>query len=326
MVRASRRWRSVTEPVRRRALTLGLLLVAAVQGAAAEAPVLNGFVLEPSSVPAEQILMGGPPRDGIAALDGPEAVPADAAEWDDDEPVVGIRIGEESRAYPLAILVWHELANDSLGAVPILVSYCPLCGTAMVFDRRVRSRTHRFGVSGLLYQSDLLMFDRESESLWSQIRAEALTGPSQGARLRILRSRIESWGAWRRRHPETTVITTRTGHERRYDVSPYGDYAFSERLLYPLERDTRYHPKMPTLGLRLADGRARGYPAEELARAGGTASEEFAGRRVRVSYDADEQVFDVEAPGDVEVIEGFWFAWIAFHPASSVFVAPRAEE
>lgn len=312
--------------MRRRALTLGLLLVAAARGAAAQAPVRNGFVLEPSSIPADQILMGGPARDGIPALDGPDAVPADAAEWDEGEPVVGVRIGAESRAYPLAVLVWHELANDTLGGVPILVSYCPLCGTAMVFDRRVGSRTHRFGVSGLLYRSDLLMFDRESESLWSQIGAEAVTGPSRGARLRLVRSRIEPWGAWRRRHPETTVVSARTGHERRYGVSPYGDYAFSERLLYPLERDTRYHPKMPTLGLRLADGRARGYPAEELARAGGTASEDFAGRRVRVTYDPDQQVFDVEAPDDVDVIEGFWFAWIAFHPASSVFVAPPTDE
>jgi hypothetical protein len=312
--------------VRRRSVALALLLVAAGAGAAAEPPVRNGFVLEPSSIPADQIVSGGPPRDGIPALEEPEAAPAGAAEWDEGEPVVGVELGGESRAYPLAILVWHEQANDSVGGVPILVSYCPLCGTAMVFDRRVGSRTHRFGVSGLLYRSDLLMFDRETESLWSQIGAEAVTGPARGARLRLLRSRIEPWGAWRRRQPETKVITSRTGHERRYGVSPYGDYALSERLLYPLEHDARYHPKMPTLGLRLADGRARGYPAEELARAGGSVAEEFAGRKVRVTYDPEQQVFDVEAPGDVDVIEGFWFAWMAFHPASSIFVAPPSEE
>ena len=128
-------------------------------------------------MPVEEILAGGPPRDGIPALDEPKFVSAAASVWEDDEHVVGVSVGGESRAYPLAILVWHELVNDSLGGEPILVSYCPLCGTAMVFDRRVGGRERRFGVSGLLYLSDLLLYDRASESLWSQISATAVTGP-----------------------------------------------------------------------------------------------------------------------------------------------------
>jgi hypothetical protein len=301
-----------------------LLLLLCACEAAAEPPVLNGFVLEPATIPAEEILAGGPPRDGIPALDAPDRVPADEARWEDDELVLGLHLGGESRAYPLAILVWHELANDTLGGVPVLVSYCPLCGTAIVFDRRVDGRTLSFGVSGLLYRSDLLMYDRQTESLWPQVSAKAVTGASRGKRLRLLRSRTESWGAWRRRHPDTTVLTTRTGHRRAYDRSPYGDYALSERVIFPVKLDRRYHPKMPTLGLRIADGPSRAYPAEELVRAGGDVSEEFAGRRVRVAYDPEAQVFDVEAPEGVETIEGFWFAWIAFHPESSVFLADES--
>ena len=305
----------------------------AVPGAAApaaETPSLNGFALEPSSIPSGEIHKGGPPRDGIPALEGPALVPAADAPWDDDEPVIGVQLGGESRAYPYAILVWHELVNDVLGKQPILVSYCPLCGTGIVFDRRLEGKSHRFGVSGLLYQSDLLMYDRETESLWSQISAEAVTGPSRGRRLKMLRARIEPWGAWRRRHPDTTVLSPETGHQRRYGDSPYGDYAVSEdvveRFFPPTRLDRRYHPKMPTLGLRIAGGAARAYPASELAQAGGAASEEFSGHRVRVAYDPEAQVFEVEAPDAIEVIEGYWFAWIAFHPESSVFRATGDED
>ncbi len=310
---------------RQRTCIVATLLALVARGVAAEPRTLNGFVLESRTIPAEKILPGGPPRDGVPALDTPHSVKGAQASWPDDEMVVGVHLGGESRAYPLALLVWHELANDVVGGQPILVSYCPLCATALVFDRRVDGAARRFGVSGLLYNSDLLMFDRESESLWSQIGAQAVTGPAEGTRLLLLRSRLETWGAWRRRHPDTRILSTRTGHSRHYGDSPYGDYAHSAELLFPVEYARRYHPKMPTLGLRLADGRARAYPAAELVRAGGTARETFGGVAVRVAYDPEAQVFDVEAPDAVEVVEGFWFAWIAFHPASSVFAPEPAD-
>jgi len=310
-------------------------LAAALLGLALAPPAdaartVNGFVLESDTIDPDEILAGGPPRDGIPALDEPAVVSAAEAPWPDGTDVVGVEIDGEARAYPLAVLVWHELANDTLGGTPILVSYCPLCGTALVFDRRLDGEPHGFGVSGLLYKSDLLMYDRQTESLWSQIRAEAVTGPLEGRRLELLRSRIEPWSAWRKRHPETTVLSRDTGYRRQYGASPYGDYARREELMFPVEYQRRYHPKMPTLGLRKPEGPYRAYPASELVEAGGSVREEFDGEPVRVTYDPDTQVFDVDAPDDVEVIEGFWFAWIAFHPGSSVFTAggseTRAEE
>ena len=263
---------------------------------------LNGFQLEPAGIAAEEILAGGPPRDGIPALDDP--IHVDAADtWPDDELVIGVSHGGAARAYPLSILVWHELVNDTLAGLPILVSYCPLCGTGIVFDRRSAGgeAERRFGVSGLLYRSDLLMYDRESESLWSQISAEAVTGPATGQRLRLVRSSMLPWSRWRARHPETTVLARETGHRRRYGSSPYDDYAESERLLFPVTLDRRYHPKMPTVGLRAA-GRARAYPAVEVLKAGGAIEESFAGHPVRVAYDGEQQVFEVDAPAAVEVI------------------------
>ena len=303
-------------------LALTLLLRAwSAAAEAAEPPVLNGFKLAPASVPISRILVGGPARDGIPALTQPRWLPASEAPWHDDEIVVGVVQGEQARAYPIAILNWHELVNDTLGERRILVSYCPLCGTALVFDRDAKGRARTFGVSGLLYQSDLLLYDRESESLWSQIAAKAITGPALGERLRVLRSSLLPWGDWKASHPDTEVLSLDTGHPRPYARDPYDGYEGSDTLIFPAPLDQRYHPKMPTLGVRLADGPARAYPALEVERAGGRVQDRFEGRSVRVSYQSEKQVFEVEAPLELEVIEGYWFAWAAFHPQTTVFVA-----
>jgi hypothetical protein len=281
----------------------------------------NGFVLEPSSIPPEEILSGGPARDGIPALYDPETHPASGSPWSDDQMVIGVVRGETARAYPIAILNWHELVNDTLGGESVLVSYCPLCGTGIVFDRRIGGRVRSFGVSGLLYKSDLLLYDRETESLWSQISSEAVTGPSLGLRLELLRSEMVPWGDWKTRHPDTTVLSPETGHTRDYGRSPYGEYSQSERVFFPTPIDRRYHPKEPTLGIRLLSGPARAYPAEEIVKAGGRVVDELEGRRIVVRYDAERQVFNADAPPEVEMIEGYWFAWAAFHPETTVFVA-----
>ncbi|MBW2267960.1 MAG: DUF3179 domain-containing protein [Deltaproteobacteria bacterium] len=308
--------------MRNPAATSGMLCVALLAlAASASAQQRNGFELAPSLVPVEEILAGGPPRDGIPALDGPKFVSAAASAWEDDEHVVGVSVGGESRAYPLAILVWHELVNDTLGGEPILVSYCPLCGTAMVFDRRVVGRARRFGVSGLLYLSDLLLYDRATESLWSQVSAMAVTGPSRGKRLDLMRSRVVSWGTWREAHPDTTVLTRDTGHRRAYGQTPYAGYSASGELRFPAPLDRRYHPKTPTVGVRLRAGAARAYPAIEVVKAGGVVRDRFAGHDVQVVYDPDDGSFRVTAPDEIEVIEGFWFAWVAFHPETSVYRA-----
>jgi hypothetical protein len=301
---------------------VGMLLPAAVQAGP------NGFDLSNASVPADEILRGGPPRDGIPALDSPDSISAAQSPWRGEDWVVGVVSNGEARAYPIRLLVWHELVNDSLGGRPIVVSYCPLCGSALVFDRKLRDggpgsgRTLRFGVSGLLFRSDLLMYDRQTQSLWSQIGAHAVSGSLQGTRLELVPSRLEPWSSWRRRHPDSSVLSKRTGHERDYDRTPYAGYSESERLYFPAPLDARYHPKQRTLGLRTKDGRARAYPLEEVERAGGRVEDRFDDQRVLIQLQSDES-FDVEASPDVEIIETFWFAWLAFHPESTVFRAER---
>jgi hypothetical protein len=319
--RAMRRW------VRARLATVALvaqvgLPAPAADDDAASALATNGFDLSGSAVPREEIVPGGPRRDDIPALDEPKALPAKDTPWRDDEPVLGVALGGAARAYPVAILNWHEVVNDRVGGKAILVTYCPLCGTGLVFAREIDGRVRRFGVSGLLYRSATLLFDRETESLWSQIGARAITGRAKGARLRVLRSDLTRLGEWKKRHPDTTVLSIETGHRRPYEQSPYGDYAVSPEVRLPGAVDERYHPKMPTLGLRLEGGPARAYPAGEIVDAGGRVEERFGGHAVAVAYDPDLQVFAVQAPPEVEVIEGYWFAWAAFHPETSVYTAP----
>ena len=300
------------------------LVLAASLARGGEAPIRNGFVLAPSAIPVQEILPGGPPRDGIPSLDHPRHVAPERSVFGDDALVIGFAWNGEARAYPLRILDWHELVNDTVGGRPILVSYCPLCGTGMVFDRHIQDQTREFGVSGLLWRSDVLMYDRDTHSLWSQIRSQAVTGPSIGQQLELLRSEQVTLGEWRRQHPGTRVLSRNTGHDRDYLRSPYAGYRKSARTLFPVPRDRRQRAKTMTLGLRTRDGLARAYPAPELEAAGGFAEERFAGRRIRVEWDADAGVFHVDAGEGIEVIKGYWFAWAAFHPETTVFDATAA--
>jgi len=305
-------------------------------------PHKNGFDLAQTSIAPEEILHGGPPRDGIPALDTPATVAAASAPWSDDSWVVGVEVAGEARAYPISILVWHELVNDRLGGRDILVSYCPLCGSALVFDRLVSSGAEpnratensspalppapalAFGVSGLLYRSDMLMFDRDSESLWLQITGRAVSGPRIGQRLDLYPSRLLTWSEWRALHPTTSVLSRETGHRRDYGRSPYGDYSTSERLFFPIPRllrDDRYPIKTRTLGMRMPDGRARAYTEPELRASGNRIEEVWEGMRVRVRRESGSGALSAEVPPGVEVLQMYWFAWMALHPESTVFRA-----
>ena len=141
----------------------------------------------------------------------------------DDDIVIGVTFSGESRAYPIRILNWHEIANDRVGGTDILVSYCPLCGTGIVFDSRINGKVHTFGVSGLLYNSDLLMYERgtKESSLWAQILGEAVVGPLTGTKLTVLPSVQTTWGEWKAQHPDTKVLDVNTGYSRDYGRNPY---------------------------------------------------------------------------------------------------------
>lgn len=178
-----------------------------------------------ASVPAAEFDRGGPGKDGIPAIEQPKFVPVAAATFlEPSDPVLSFELAGHARAYPLQILVWHEIVDDNVRGEPVLVSYCPLCNSAVVFSRTVAGKVYDFGVSGLLRNSDLVMFDRETESWWQQITGEALVGTLAGARLRMLPSEIISFADFRAAYPSGDVLSRDTGFDRPYGRNPYVSY------------------------------------------------------------------------------------------------------
>ncbi|HEV2121692.1 MAG TPA: DUF3179 domain-containing protein [Chloroflexota bacterium] len=178
------------------------------------------------TVSLSEIISGGPGKDGIPPLDRPAFEPvAQASAWlRDQEPVIALDIGSEPRAYPLQILIWHEIVNDVVGSVPVTVTFCPLCNTAIVFDRRLDGTVHDFGVSGNLRHSDLIMWDRQTESWWQQATGEAIVGELAGKTLTMLPASIISWKEFRTTWPGGAVLSRDTGHRRAYGQNPYVGY------------------------------------------------------------------------------------------------------
>lgn len=183
------------------------------------------------SISLDEIMSGGPGKDGIPAIDNLRFLPA--AEITDvaaTEPVVGFHAGAQWRAYPLRILMWHEIVNDTVGDIPVAVTYCPLCNSAIVFDRRVSGRTLSFGTTGNLRNSDLVMYDRETESWWQQFTGEAIVGSLTGALLEALPSRVESFVAFKARAGDAALVLVPTDPQARpYGRNPYAGYDTSRR-------------------------------------------------------------------------------------------------
>lgn len=305
----------------RTGVLLGLLII--VIGAAIGREN-NGFDLSDSLVPADQIHLGGPPRDGIPAIDAPRFEAADAARLDPTDRVLGLEVDGAARAYPIAILNWHEVVNDNIRDRPVAVTYCPLCGTGVAFAAEDGGRAIRFGVSGLLYNSDVLLYDRTTESLWSQIKMQAISGPRKGERLTPLPLTHTSWAAWREDHPGTLVLSRDTGFDRDYTRNPYAGYRSDRGLYFPVAaKSGRYHPKERVLGIEI-DGRAKAYPFAELSLSGHREIEDtFAGRRLTIRFDAGHESAEAFAEDgrQLPAVTAFWFAWYAFHPDGEVFSA-----
>ena len=197
------------------------------------------------SVPFEQIFSGGPPKDGIPAIDNPKFVASpDAVGLSPQEAVISIEIGGDARGYPLRIMIWHEIVNDTVGGVPVTVTWCPLCNSAVVFDRRVGDRILSFGTTGKLRNSDLVMYDRQTESWWQQFTGECIVGDLLGSEVKSLPSRVESVGRFRSRFPDGRVLSEPTGRHREYGRNPYVGYDTSSS---PFLYRGPYNERLPPL-------------------------------------------------------------------------------
>ena len=286
----------------------------------------NGFLLENTLIPVDQIFSGGPAKDGIPAIDKPQFIAADQVTFlDKDDVILGMEYQGLAKAYPVNILNWHEIVNDRFNDQAVLITFCPLCGSGMAFSAVIDHQVHTFGVSGLLYNSDVLLYDRQTESLWSQLMARAISGPHLGRHLVSLPLLQTTWQQWRKLHPETLVLSTATGFKRDYSNNPYADYIVSPQTMFPLTATSRrYHPKQAVLGLEI-NGQVRAYPFIELEKSPENFSELVGGQLITVRYDRKHQsaaVYDQHAK-QLPAVTTYWFAWYAFHPQTEVYVVDK---
>jgi len=213
-----------------RALALSVLIVSAFPMTAKASPKVwraEGWKTDfsKSLVEWNEIMSGGPGKDGIPAVDKPKFQNArDERRIAEREAVIGVSINGDTRAYPVQILMWHEIVNDTVGGVPVAVTYCPLCNAAIVFDRRTPSGTLTFGTTGKLRKSDLVMYDRQTQSWWQQFTGKAIVGALTGQKLRILPARLEAFSLFRKRHPSGRVMVPSDRRFRPYGRNPYKGY------------------------------------------------------------------------------------------------------
>ncbi len=273
---------------------------------------------------SQTIQSGGPPPDGIPPVEKPTYVSiAEASkQWKDDALVDAFTIDGQARAYPRFITVWHEIVNEKVGGKPISVTYCPLTGSTLVFSGQLADgRTTTFGTSGQLYNSNLVMYDRATNSMWPQLLGIAVRGERKGERLTEIGGALTTtFGRWKAKFPDGTVLSKDTGHIRTYGTWPYGDYDTAAGLIFPVRAtDERFHQKKVVVGVRV-NGAALAIPKDEFAQRR-EAKIEVGGRALVARYDADldaVRILDRKTEEPIGAYNVMWFAWFAFNPKTEV--------
>ncbi|HVP27730.1 MAG TPA: DUF3179 domain-containing (seleno)protein [Myxococcota bacterium] len=290
-------------------------------GAAAES--LGDFSLAGLRVPRAILVAGGPARDQIRSIDQPSfATPEDASWVEALNPVLGVALHGEAHGYPEHVIEQHIAVNDVLGGTPVLVVFDPLAGAPFAFQRTVGGRTLDFGVSGLVYNGTSVLYDRETESLWVPMLAEAIAGPLAGTRLERVPVVKEARDVWLGREPGSTILA-RADRRIDYRYSPYERYWVENRIPFPVAaKDESHHAKEIVLGVQLG-GKSRAYLGSELTAAGGRIVDDFHGAKVRVLYDSEDAFLTFEVPPKVQAQEAYWFVWKAFHPDTEVWHAEQ---
>lgn len=218
---------------------------------------------------SEELLEGGPPPEGIPAIDHPHFIEAEeAGQWlEPNEPVIWVEVEGEARAYPLQILMWHEIVNDTIQDIPVTVTFCPLCNSSFSFKREMNEQILDFGTTGYLHQGSLLMYDRQTHSLWAHFGGEALGGELAGNYLDILPSSIVSWNEFTETFPEGLVLSRETSFDRNYGQNPYVGYDEADEppFLFSGEIDGTYAPKERIVAIEVK-GQAKAYLTDSVAR------------------------------------------------------------
>lgn len=275
------------------------------------------------SIPIDEILSGGLPKDGIPSIDNPKFINANDADFLSDDSIgLGFVRNGVARFYPFSILVWHEIVNDIIVGDPILITYCPLCRTAVVFERKIDGKVVEFGVSGKLWQSNLLMYNRGSkdeESLWSQVLGEAVLGKFTGTKLKILPADTVRFSEWKKQYPKTEILSQDTGASRNYGSDPYGDYYTSDKTIFPTTfNDNRLGPKDIVIGIEVGN-KTKAYLESAIIE--GNTTDKFAGKTITITKNKTGEVrFFIEGnKTPLPAVWGFWFSWQAVHPDTELF-------
>ncbi|HYL12825.1 MAG TPA: DUF3179 domain-containing protein [Terriglobales bacterium] len=285
------------------------------------------------SVPVEEILPGGPPKDGIPALNNPKFISASDGDkfLKKHDKVLAIEYNGVAKAYPIRILNWHEVVNDNFNGKPVVVSWCPLCLSGIVYDPENGGNRLTFGVSGKIYKSNLLMYDRETGSLWSQMLQRAITGPLTGAVLAMLPAEHSTWEHWRTEHPDTLVLSLDTGFKRDYGLDPYREYVEEGRPTFRNSEDrksSKTREKIgwmePVLGVEV-DGTQKAYPFSVLKKRPPEFIDRVGNKTFRIHFDEKSRTAWVTSEsGDVvPSATVYWFAWQDFHPQTGVLENSR---
>jgi hypothetical protein len=300
---------------------------------------IGQFGTTPNLIGLGAIRGGGPPKDGIPALNHPTFIDhGEVTYLKPDDLVIGVEFNGEARAYPLRILIWHEAVNDTVGGVPVLVSYCPLCHSSLVFHRHVGGQVREFGISGLLYDSNVLLYDRQpnnlDSSLWSQAEMRAVTGPAAGERLELelLPAELTTYADWVNRRPATRVLSDETGHSRSYNGTAYAAYFDSDALMFGVnekrQRPPRFKRKEPMVVVHVGE-RSRAYAFADILKVVGPESTMYDmldGRRYALMPVGGGKSVRVEAIDGGEPLATsylFWFSLSAAAPDTEVFDPKR---
>ncbi len=277
-----------------------------------------------AKVAKEDLVQGCPGRDCIPSIDRPQfesAVSADAWLAPEDR-VFALEYRGVVRAYPQRILNWHEIVNDEAGGTPVAITFCPLCGSALAFERIVNGTATEFGVSGLLHNSDLVMYDRHEGNLWQQITGEAIVGPAARRSETLVKVPIITvpWSQWKNEHPDTQVLSRNTGFTRNYDQYPYGTYEENDELLFGVKGlDRSLQIKTVVYGVEV-NGSSKAYPVSVFDET----------PKITDTFDDISITLEKQANGEIVVtntvtgesiipIRLFWFAWAAFHPGTKLY-------
>ena len=284
----------------------------------------NGFEMVNLEIPLTEVFQGGPGKDGIPSLEIPRFANGEKVDFiTDDEMVIGVTMNGVTKAYPVRIMNYHEVINDMFGDEQVAVTFSPLTASAAAFSSGVDGETRTFSVSGLLYNNNLLFYDWETKSLWSQMMGQAVSGSSSGKSLTQVPAQVCTWGAWRAKHPETRVLSPRTGYKRQYDMDPYAMFGpESRRLMFPINfRDKKLPLKEQVLGVNI-NGQTRAYPLALLASNGSEpVIDEVNGQTVFITYDnVAKTAWAANEAGDIlPTFTTYWFAWSAFHPETDIY-------